>query len=261
MSEHSDDQGSPFEHDSHEHEADDPLGPTFSHDHDPLTSSHGESEHHGGHESEELESESDRPLHQDPPAHEPPPADDGAADHVADGAAHELGQLSPHVQGALASPGGTVFDFAPDSGQHWFGDEDPGLASADRIVGEHYVGAWAADDGTGMIGALLGEQDVSSGEAAVPPGGQAAPTVANHLIDLVYDGSGGIEKTATQLWQEFGPGGPPPTDQAGQPMPATDVLAELAHHLEDPVARSVVHAALDHARGEQPAPEGRRGTN
>ncbi len=193
---------------------------------------------HGAQGSEDLSWQVEHDPAHEPAGHEADAADARAASAVSRGPAEM----------ALAAPGGSVFTLSAEPEPAWLYAEDHTAALAAGVE-HHYAAAWAADDGTGATGVLLahgGEPTTERWEPDEP----LERTIPAHVDRVVYGADGGTRETATRLWEEFAPGVPPPSGEAGEPLPAETILRTLSARLDDPIERSVINAALAHCRSE-----------
>jgi hypothetical protein len=221
MSEHPDDSDFGFEPD---HGQDDhpPWETGGAHE----TDAHlGESGHLPGHLDEQSGAGADPVWHEET-----------GLEHVDELTGGDDTLLAGDLQAALATPGGTVFDLMSDHEPHWL---EGAAGQTHSIDADHYAHSWARDDGTGMIGALMSNEE--------PPGEhemdlEAGTSVPGYSTELVH---GKPDELAARLWSELRPQASPPRGAGGEPLPARDSLAQLAREVDDPVARSVVTEALN----------------
>ena len=176
------------------------------------------------------------------------------AEHLHDAETDAPDRLEAAVQRsaaatALSAPGGTVFAPAADPEPSWLGvSHDPselGLA-----LERSYSASWAADDGTGVSTVLLvADRELESEHWDAPEG--LAEAIPGQLDAVLYgDGPDSARDGAERLWEELTGGAPLPAGEGGEPLSADALLNTLSKRLDDPMALSVVDAALDHFRSE-----------
>lgn len=215
-------------HDAHEPE------------HEPHEGSSAGEEGHWPEAEHDFEEAPDHQLGPDELSHHPEPRpDEGHSPLEVPGDSASADRSAE--QAILHSPGGTVFDPIPAGVEPWLEHAESGWHAA---ADEHYAAAWAHDDGTGRLDAIGPPQDA---EDDLDPGEHAAGLVPSHAAEVLYGGDAGLGDTAARLWAELAPGTPPPVDDHGEPLMGAALLRELAEHVDDPVTRSVVDAALVHA--------------